>query len=152
MEYHEIKHSKALRVYNLTAYSNTWSHQRRKKREQTRINCILNNNCNNKLGPTTSIPQCTVNNNTSDILSTVEMVANMNVASPSKREFNDEETVCPVKRFKAVNGDSCCLKFTLMIRKNGCEYAIQLSPSVEELCNRDGIHQILQYIKNNMKL
>lgn len=95
-----------------------------------------------------------------EVESAADLVAQMSVASPTsslsppKREHeSDDEGESSSKKFKedAFVNNNCYLRTTLVVRKEKSEVAIELS-FVEGNANRDGLHQVLQYIKNHITL
>ncbi|KAB0792644.1 hypothetical protein PPYR_14603 [Photinus pyralis] len=138
-----VKQQKTMVHYHITASSNTWSHQRRKRREEERLKTLLgdNNNC----------PAST----SEEIKSTSELIANMNVSSPkgpSKREL-EEEGYYNIKRIKMDSGDiyeECFLKCSVIVKKDSSDVAVDFV-FIEGLAGREGVHQIFQYVKNNIK-
>lgn len=124
-----------MKGYCLTAASNTWSHQRRKRRERERLNTVLESD----------VPE---------VESAADMVAQLAVASPSKREYqssDDEEGSHKKFKQEGLVNNNCYLKSTLVVRKESSQITVEMS-FIEGSASRDGLHQVLQHIRNNVKL
>lgn len=133
MTYEVIKKNRYLIMYCITANRNTWSHQRRKKREQERLNHVLSN-----------IQE--------DLASTSEMISNLCVESPKAKRECTENNDQNVKKMKT-NGDlfyeKCYLKSNLIIRKDCANFLLELF-YIEGDGGKEALHQILHYIKNGL--
>ncbi|KAF2883512.1 hypothetical protein ILUMI_22685 [Ignelater luminosus] len=154
MDYNVVKESKNVLGYCTTARSNTWSHQRRKRREQQRLNSLLNEN-NNEYKLSSPSTSSNDGNSSLDVQNASEQVAKMKVTSPSlkspsKREL-DDDGFYNYKKMKTDSYDDCYLKTSLVVRKNDSNIVIELL-YLEGSAGKEGIHQVLQYIKNNFKL
>ncbi|KAK5639850.1 hypothetical protein RI129_010661 [Pyrocoelia pectoralis] len=138
-----VKETKTAVHYSIIASSNTWSHQRRKRREQERLNTFLGDNNN----------YATVANE--EIKSTSEMIANMKVNSPkgpTKREL-EEEGYYNYKRIKTDSGDvyeECYLKCSVVVKKDSSDVIVEFT-FTEGVAGLEGVHQMFQYVKNNIK-
>lgn len=174
MSFEKIKSSKNVIAYNFIATKNTWSHQRRKRREKHKINQLLNEDsgftesCNNELkmevGETleqNKKTSCTCNRATTpDVENALNKLAEVRMTSPgaTKRELEEEESegYYQHKRMKIGVGDCSChcnefyLKALLVVRNENNEISVELS-WIEGVENRELLHQIMQYIKNNLK-
>ncbi|KAF5287668.1 hypothetical protein FQR65_LT12198 [Abscondita terminalis] len=132
-----VKEGKNSSSYCITAATNTWSHQRRKRRERERLNSVLEEKKDE------------------DVQTTSDMICNMTVHSPkgpTKREL-DEEGFYNTKKIKmGTTGDyeECYLKASVNIRKEASGVVIEFI-FVEGVAGREGLHQVLQYIKNNIE-
>lgn len=154
LDYNVVKESKNVLGYCVTAHSNTWSHQRRKRRERQRLNSLLseNNNDYKVCNPSTSFDD---GSTSLDIQDASEQVANMQVKSPtlkspSKREL-DDDGFYNYKKMKTDSYNDCYLKCSIVVRKNDSNIVIELL-YLDGTAGKEGIHQVLQYIKNNLKL
>lgn len=192
----EIKHSKNVIAYNFTATKNTWSHQRRKRREKRKVSILLTEpNEEQEVSPKKKSPDssfednkmevnntettvenqipldCTCENHqnqseermtTPDIENALNKLAEVSVTSPgsAKREFEDDDCEDYYKSKRAkITTDGCrChqnefyIKGLLVVRRHEeSQLCIELS-WIEGSENREILHQILQYVKNNLKL
>lgn len=189
----EIKHSKNVIAYNFIATKNTWSHQRRKRREKRRVSTLLTDPNEEENSPKTKSPESSFEDNkmevnhtetstvqnqpppdctcedgseermsTPDIENALNKLAEVNVTSPgsAKREFEDDdcEDYYKSKRAKITNDGCGChqnefyIKGLLVVRRHEeSQLCIELS-WIEGSENREILHQILQYVKNNLKL
>lgn len=162
------------------ATKNTWLHQRRKRREEQKLNRLLNegdktkdlnedlkmefsvngeNSQEHNNSETTSF--CTCNRATTpDVENALNKLAEVRMSSPSgtKRSFEDEnaEGYYRNKKIKVGMGECKChnyefyLKALLVVRNENNEFSVELS-WIEGTENRELLHQIMQYIKNNLK-
>lgn len=205
IDFEKIKDSKNLAAYNITSTKNTWSHQRRKRRDQKKLSVLLQNDDKTqekkeKLSPEATSPSssantsmevdaeskdlekdankiikndqetvCTCKNGatnrttTPDLENALNMLAEVQVnGSPTGTKRELEEDDCDYyyehKRTKTVVGQCAChveefyLKALLVVRpEDNTEICIELS-WLEGSENREVLHQIMQYIKNNLKL
>ncbi|XP_021934839.1 methyltransferase-like protein 16 isoform X2 [Zootermopsis nevadensis] len=73
--------------------------------------------------------------------------------SVSKNEECDLSSPhCSQKRYQTeTKTDSCILKSVVSVRKSGPEIHIEMA-LIEGTCGLDAVHQIMQYIKNNLKI
>lgn len=189
IDYEKIKDTKNLVAYNITATKNTWSHQRRKRREERKLSQLLNENDNKQEALRHSVQSssadtsmevdgeratqngqkatCTCKNSTGrtttpDLENALNMLAEVKVNSPTgtKRELEEDDSdyYYHHKRTKTVVGECTChvggiyLKALLVVRReDNADICIEVS-WLEGTENREVLHQILQYIKNNLKL
>lgn len=90
---------------------------------------------------------------------TTELIEQMKVKSPKKRELDDDEGYYNNKRFKtgAESDENPIVRRNLLLSakvsmfKDAYNINIELSWN-DGHGNRDVLHQILQYLKNNLKL
>lgn len=179
MSYEKIKSTKNVVAYNFIAVKNTWSHQRRKRREKQKVNKLLLNDSDNS-NETVEMEisnldancqknqmdeietSCTCNRvTTPDVENALNKLAEVRMTSPSglKRELEDDEDTDGYylhKRMKTNVGECNChhdefyLKVLLVIRNENNEVSVELS-RIDGIENREVMHQIMQYIKNNLK-
>lgn len=166
MSFEKIKSSKNVVAYNIVARKNTWSHQRRRRREQQKIHKLLGDPTEeveldaeqNPEAETSTKCDCS----TPDVESALNKLAEVRMSSPpggaAKRESEDDvEEYYQSKRIKIAAGECKChlnefyLKALLVVRREGSEVGVELS-WIEGVENREVLHQILQYIKNNLAL
>lgn len=98
---------------------------------------------------------------TPDVENALNKLAEVRMSSPGsgKREYeeDDNESYYQNKKIKTAVGECKChlnefyLKALLVIRNENSEVTVELS-WVEGIENREVLHQIMQYIKNNLKL
>lgn len=117
------------------AFSNTWSNQRRKRREMLNSKCDSVNSTGEYDSSTSSVDE----NETITV-----------TGSTSKRESEDCLEGNIMKKMKISEDErQHFFKFTITIKEKKMVVILELDCSVEE--NREYLHQILQYIKNNFK-
>lgn len=132
MAVEDVTRNKLVRRFVVTAFSNTWSHQRRKRREQQR-------------------------HNNSDEFNTEMEVDNNNMLSP-KRKADDGCDSNLLKKLKIDNEIMECeqpfLKFSITVRNEANNVYLEMDlHSEEEFGNkRELLHQILQFIKNHLNI
>lgn len=187
VSFETIKVSKNVVAYNFVATKNTWSHQRRKRREKQKIGELLHDSGimdketslketvdspSEDLKTDTSVPEgtseqrnqkhCTCPRATTpDVENALNKLAEVRMSSPGscKREHEEDESegYYQFKKLKTGAGECKChhneffLKALLVIRKANSETSVELS-WVEGIENREFLHQIMQYIKNNLKV
>lgn len=133
MAVEDISRKKNICKYLVRAFSNTWSHQRKKRRE------ILKN-------------QCELLNSTGSSSSSTDIEIETSVKSPGKREFDECLDGNVLKKLKICDSNiaSDFFKFTVTIKLDNIMLVIELDCSTNS--NREYLHQILQYIKNHLKI
>lgn len=179
ISFEKLKSSKNVVAYNFVATKNTWSHQRRKRREKQKTNTLFDDgsgfteNSNDGLikmdvgecsQTTESTTTCICNRATTpDVENALNKLAEVRMSSPAggvKREHeddDDDEGYYQHKRVKTSVGGCRChqnefyLKAMLVVRSENEEVSVELS-WLEGTENRELLHQIMQYIKNNLKL
>lgn len=136
IEFQEIKHIKNLIEYVITAYSNTWSHQRRKKREKLRLSDEIKNENNNEKN---------------EVLETCEKLAEFSVRSPSsKRPHEDDCGFYNAKKIKTdTDLEKVFLKAKISVMKIEDCIGLELL-YFDGSGTKEALHQVLQYIKNNL--
>lgn len=167
ISFEKIKSSKNVIAYNFVATRNTWSHQRRKRREKQVISKVLDEN--QKMDVSTFqqnsdqiAKSCSCNRATTpDVENALNKLAEVRMTSPvgAKRELEEDDCVeyYQYKKMKTEIGDCKChhnefyLKALLVLRNVNDEVSVELS-WIEGTENRELLHQIMQYIKNNLKL
>lgn len=189
----QIKGSKNVFAYNFTAQRNTWSHQRRKRREKKNLSKLLDGSCDGDSSVSSevqnqsstsddsrmdtssteviadnkqaaSVPEnssCVCKRiSTPDLENALNKLAEVKVNSPGsmKRELEEDdcEDYYQFKKSKPMDVSCQCtqnelyLKAMLVIRRENTEVHVELS-RIEGTENREVLHQIMQYIKNNLK-
>ncbi|XP_030759500.1 U6 small nuclear RNA (adenine-(43)-N(6))-methyltransferase [Sitophilus oryzae] len=130
MTIEEVTRNKLHQRFFVSAYSNTWSHQRRKRRQK------LRQSTEEKL---------TINNNS-------ECEIENTPKSPGKRTIDDicESTTKKLRLSTESdsNQEAVFYKFLFAINCDKNKVYIELN-TLDEESNREYLHQILQYIKNN---
>ncbi|CAH1381535.1 hypothetical protein MTP99_005453 [Tenebrio molitor] len=139
MDCQEIKHVKNLVEFVVTAYANTWSHQRRKRREKLRLS---GDNLD-------SSPEG------NDIHKTCDKLAELEVeGSPSnKRTLDDDSGFYNAKKKRKTDLDECIsskiyLKAKISLMKVESSIGLELV-FYEGSGTKEALHQVLQYLKNN---
>ncbi|XP_072389912.1 U6 small nuclear RNA (adenine-(43)-N(6))-methyltransferase [Diabrotica undecimpunctata] len=128
----EVSRKKSVLRYFVNAFSNTWSNQRRKRREQ-----MKNGDANSSL----------MGENNND-----EKSLDMEGAkSPGKRIHEDHIEGAFVKKLKISNSDGRDVFFKFLVTLKLDESSVFLELDCLPEYNREYLHQILQYIKNNLK-
>ncbi|CAH1985585.1 unnamed protein product [Acanthoscelides obtectus] len=120
--------------YLVVAFKNTWSHQRRKKREEKRK---ANDSGEN-------------NNDIKEPPSPVSQIIETDVKSPGKRVNENEIEGHFVKKLKISDDAEPLIEFNCDISILGNEIVLQID-TISENDNKDYLHQIMQYIKNNLE-
>ncbi|KAF5282425.1 hypothetical protein FQA39_LY17540 [Lamprigera yunnana] len=133
ISYNIVKDGKHSVRYSISAQSNTWSHQRRKRREKERLDSNA-----------TDVEEVQVAS---------KLIANMKVHSPkgpTKREL-EEDGFYNCKRLKMEIGyEEPYLKGFVNLKKDTNNVVVEFH--FDEGCaGWEGLHQILQYVKNNLK-
>ncbi|KAL3268747.1 hypothetical protein HHI36_007849 [Cryptolaemus montrouzieri] len=176
----EEKINKGNIVYDIKAYSNTWSNQRRKKREKlnqlqhsipSQINggneksddCsqivehIDSRNSSLKSNEDVEVSDLSSSDKNSDLQDTSEKLSEMDIASNTpKREHeddDDDEEYYDNKKFKgesSVNNNNYIAQFFISLKKVNVQIIMEIF-SIDSNTNRETLHQILQYFKNNIK-
>lgn len=132
----------------MKAYQNTWSHQRRKRREKKRLNSILisaeTTNDNKELDGEKSP-------NSVEITSTLAELA---VHSPtsSKREYEEDSSdgYYKTKKIKLETEEkSFYMEFSLQLHTSEDNFLLE-TQLLHGTAGRDSLHQIMQYLKNNL--
>ncbi|XP_060521193.1 U6 small nuclear RNA (adenine-(43)-N(6))-methyltransferase [Cylas formicarius] len=130
MTFEEVTRNKSHQRFFVTALFNTWSHQRRKKREKMRKSLEGN-----------------------DTNSIQEEPIQTEVKSPGKRVLDDLCDGTFTKKLK-INGDNheaaVFYKFLFGVSVIGGKIALELN-TVDGFDRREYLNQILQYIKNNLR-
>ncbi|CAH1110753.1 unnamed protein product [Psylliodes chrysocephalus] len=137
MAVEEVSRKKDVIRYFVSAYSNTWSNQRRKRREKLRRSID-------------SFDSVGENNNLSfEKESTIDSEAK----SPGKRSHEEFVEGILVKKLKISNGteQEVFFKFVTSLKLVESGVALELD-CLSDNSNRDNLYQILQYIKNNLKI
>ncbi|RZC32523.1 Methyltransf 10 and/or MTS domain containing protein [Asbolus verrucosus] len=138
IEYQEVKHIKGFVEFVIVAYANTWSHQRRKKREKLR--------------------QETSNgdNNNTEIHQTCDKFAELDFsgAEVKKRplDVDEDSGFYSAKKLKSSEdgaSDRFYLKAKISVMKVDDCIGLKLN-YLEGNGTKEALHQILQYIKNNL--
>lgn len=158
-----VKQTKILYSYDIEAKKNTWQHQRRKRRAAQRAG-NSSNDSNESKSPSMddSGIEALGNQNSpmnAGVERTTELIEQMKVKSPKKRELDDDEGYYNNKRFKtgAESDENPIVRRNLLLSakvsmfKDAYNINIELSWN-DGHGNRDVLHQILQYLKNNLKL
>lgn len=155
----ECKKFKGHIMYDIIAHSNTWSNQRRKRRQKlkTANNEILpEDQIDDKLNSSGETVRTSNSDETnSEVECAFDKFAGLEIASTTpKREHEDEDEFYNVKKFKGsdgVNNNKFVAKFFLSVKKQNDTIILEMF-TTDNCTNRESIHQILQYIKNNLKL
>lgn len=133
----------------LKAYQNSWSHQRRKRREKKRLNSFLE-------------PSETEANEFSELEgdkspNSAEITSNLAelaVHSPtsSKREYEEDSSdgYYKTKKMKLeTDKNPFYMEFSLQIHLNNDNFLLEMQ-LLQGTASRDSLHQIMQYLKNNL--
>lgn len=136
---HKLHKNKKHVTFIVKAYTNTWSHQRRKRREQQRLKTTSESEIVNKIEE-------------SEI---IDNMNNMKVNSPnsSKRNLEEDDSMeeyYNAKRFCSDNNNKAYLEFMVKVYEEG-QFLLELY-LLNECSDKDSLNQILQYIKNNLKV
>ncbi|KAG5884627.1 hypothetical protein JTB14_023821 [Gonioctena quinquepunctata] len=144
MSVEEVSRKKSVRRYFVSAFSNTWSNQRRKRREQLKkINDSLDS-----MGENNNEKDQFEENSKSPIRVEREDSAGK---SPGKRTHEDNIEGVFLKKLK-ISGSESAVVFFKFIASVKLDTSITLElDSLDDYGNRDYLYQILQYIKNNLK-
>lgn len=140
MEY-KLHASRKHATFVVKAYSNTWSHQRRKRREQERLKSDTSESENVNITEEHEI---------------VNVMNDMKVHSPpnpNKRDLEEDDSMeeyYDAKRFCTENGIKPYLEFMIKVYEEG-QFLLELY-LLNECKDKDSLNQILQYVKNNLKL
>lgn len=134
----EVSRQKNVIRYFVTAYANTWSNQRRKRRERLR----------NSVDSSSFVSE---NNNEKDISTANNEIVDMEVKSPGKRSHEDHIEGEFVKKLK-ISGDegTVFFKFIASLKLHDDNIMLEID-CLGSYNNRDYLHQILQYIKNHLE-
>ncbi|GLV35024.1 uncharacterized protein CBL_09504 [Carabus blaptoides fortunei] len=150
MNYEEIKRATNMYALHVTAKENTWSHARRRKREQRRKHTHQDEPIEvdqNGGHSTSSVLNSSTEDTAMDIDTSTETVGH-------KRHRSDDsgdEGYYNMKKPKVTStNDEVYLKITLVLRRLASEYHLEMS-FVEGSAGRDTVHQVMQYFKNNWK-
>nr|CAH7718667.1 unnamed protein product [Callosobruchus chinensis] len=135
LELKTISRKKNVINYLVIAYKNTWSHQRRKKREELRKSSESSGENNNDLKKS----QITDNE-----------ITDTEVKIPGKRENENGIEGHFVKKLKICENAEPLIEFNCDINILDERVVLQID-NISENANRDYLHQIMQYIKNNLK-
>lgn len=149
-----VKKSKNVIAYDIVAHSNRWSNQRRKRREQQRMNRSDDSGHESVDGQ--AVMEAASPKSPPCIDTATNLISDLQVRSPSKREYEDDDGYYNCKRVKLEDEntmDVCAvfLKASIIIRKDVNGLHIELIWD-DGLANKDVLHQVLQYIKNNLKV
>ncbi|XP_057657030.1 U6 small nuclear RNA (adenine-(43)-N(6))-methyltransferase [Diorhabda carinulata] len=132
----EVSRQKNVIRYFVTAYANTWSNQRRKRRER------LRNSIDNSSSVSENNNECEDNNE----------IIDKEAKSPGKRTNEDHIEGAFVKKLK-ISGDeggAIFFKFIVSLKLHDDTIILEID-CLESYNNRDYLHQILQYIKNHLE-
>lgn len=137
MSFEDVTRDKFHQRFFVTAYSNTWSHQRRKRREKL------------KTGSQSSEELTGINNNIESNKTELDCPI-----SPGKRSLDDicESTLKKLRlSTDSQNSDNSVVffKFMFAVCKKDDKINLELN-TIDNTSNREYLHQILQYIKNNI--
>ncbi|XP_050295563.1 U6 small nuclear RNA (adenine-(43)-N(6))-methyltransferase [Anthonomus grandis grandis] len=137
MTVEEVTRNKLHQRYFVSAYSNTWSHQRRKRRENMRRMSEKNDEA--------SSPEKNNNDGSTD----------ESDKSPNKRTLDDicESTTKKLRLSTDSESSETVVFFKFMCALN-CQkdkIILELNTIEEQSSNRDYLHQIMQYVKNKWK-
>ncbi|KAJ3641083.1 hypothetical protein Zmor_027604 [Zophobas morio] len=147
-DYQEIKHVSNLVEFVITAFADTWSHQRRKRRERLRVSessvtLSEDSNCDNN------------NLSGSDIHKTCDKLAELNCEESGaalKRGLEDDGFY-KKKRLKTdLEGNissKVYLKAKIGVMKTDSCIGLELT-FFEGTGKKEAMHQVLQYLKNNL--
>ncbi|XP_044262035.1 U6 small nuclear RNA (adenine-(43)-N(6))-methyltransferase [Tribolium madens] len=142
MDFQEIKHVKNLVEYVIVAYSDTWSHQRRKRREKLRLSDEMKKCGNNNLDSPERNEVC-------------EKLAELGVnGSPSNKRALDEDCGFYNAKKRKTELDECnsekiYLKAKISVAKIEDCIGLELL-FFEGKGTKEALHQILQFVKNNL--
>lgn len=128
-----------------TAKENTWSHQRRKRREQMR----QQNMQMSKDGINKSEEKMELDISTTSTDSTESTNSNNRNNKRNRDEESDEEEYYNNKRTKTVE-EKVYLQLTLIIRKLDQDFFLEMIWN-QGLAGKDTVQQVMQYFKNNYK-
>lgn len=144
MTYEEIKKSQYMYALQATAKDNTWSYQRRKKREQMRQQNaqILKDEFNNP------DEKMDLDISTTSAGSAESTNSNPKNNKRTRDEESDEEEYYN-KKTKTVE-EKVYLQFTLIIRKLDKDFFLEMIWN-QGLAGKDTVQQVMQYFKNNYK-
>ncbi|CAG9859973.1 unnamed protein product [Phyllotreta striolata] len=135
MSVEEISRKKDVIRYFVYASANTWSHQRRKRREKRNGNSeTLNSSGENDLS--------------------VQEEETSGGKSPGKRTHEDVDVIGGnlVKKLRITSEDEdVFFKFVASLKLSENKVVLELD-CISNDSNREYLHQILQYIKNNLKV
>ncbi|XP_018573896.1 U6 small nuclear RNA (adenine-(43)-N(6))-methyltransferase [Anoplophora glabripennis] len=144
----EVSRNKNILRYFVTAFSNTWANQRKKRREEMRKHKNGANELSENNNDSANSPKGRNSTNTDSNDNDVDLKK-----SPGKRthECFDGSLMKKLK-ITTNSGEAAAVffKFTLAVRIE--ETNIYLELNCAECDNREYLHQILQYIKNNLKV
>lgn len=143
----EVKHVKNFMEFIMVALTNTWSHQRRKRREKSRLN---QSDGSSPLKNSSGSSQEGM-----DIHQTCDKLSEMDVNGggvKKKRSLDDDSGFYDnKKKFKSEDSsENIYLKFKLSIGQVGNEIGLELL-FIEGRGGKEALHQILQYLKNNFE-
>ncbi|XP_044754875.1 U6 small nuclear RNA (adenine-(43)-N(6))-methyltransferase [Coccinella septempunctata] len=156
----EYKKTKGFIMYDIIAYSNTWSNQRRKRRQKMKCSTTESdilaeqNSIDDKFNSSDETVKTSNSEETnSEVECAFDKFAGLDIASTTpKRELEDDDEYYNTKKFKGsdtVNNNKILVKFFLCLKKLNDSIILELFTT--DSTNRESIHQILQYFKNNLK-
>lgn len=156
MEYDELKSNKFMYALQATAKENTWSHQRRKRREQLR----KENECNAESGSPSNNEMLQTSSNSANGASSStlnsseeQMDVDLNSSTEStghkrsRDDNSDDEEYFNLKKMKNDDPKSAFLKINLFVRKLEDEFHLEMI-WVEGTAGPDSVYQVMQYFKN----
>ncbi|XP_045473157.1 U6 small nuclear RNA (adenine-(43)-N(6))-methyltransferase [Harmonia axyridis] len=156
----EFKKTKAIIMYDVIAYSNTWSNQRRKRRLKLKCSEYESNvACDDSIDSKLNSSNETVKSHNSEETNfeaqgAFDKFAGLEIASTTpKRELEDEDEYYNNKKFKGFenkNNNNFLAKFFITLKKQNDSIVLDLFTS-DNSTKRETIHRILQYLKNNLK-
>lgn len=147
--------SKNVRSFQIIAKQNTWSNQRRKRRDQKRRMSDTSDIClnNNELSNTTPL----MSEDSPILETTTDTLSSLTVHSPgsSKRASDDSDDEFGFYRHKRQKlslvdeQEAVILNGDVFVRREGTTVKLEMLYR-EGTGGKDGIHQVMQYVKNNL--
>lgn len=145
MNYEEIKRSQHMYALHVTATENTWSHARRRRREQQRKQTMP---ADQNGGHRTNVLNTSTEDTAMDIDTSSESIGHKRHRSD---DSDDEGYYNNIKKLKVTStNEEVYLKITLVLRRLASEFHLEMS-WIEGSAGRDTVHQVMQYFKNNWK-
>lgn len=145
----EVSRNKKVLRYFVTAFSNTWANQRKKRREEIKKR-KTETDCSEICNDSNDSPQQPNNVETDNGNSDTDVKK-----SPGKRTHDESFDGCLMKKLKISTDDgetaAVFFKFVVAVRMEESNIYLELN-CTEEYANREYLHQILQYIKNILKV
>ncbi|CAG9813635.1 unnamed protein product [Phaedon cochleariae] len=146
MSVEEVTRKNNIRRFFVSAFSNNWSNQRKKRREKNR----KMNDSLDSVGEYSGSPSSEEHKLQSPRREDDNNSIDYDAKSPGKRTNHDHFEGAFIKKLKIIDNEpTIFFKFVATIKYD--DYITLELDSFDNTYNRDYLHQILQYIKNNFQ-